>query len=103
MMLTWKYSLPAFVVPFAFTLDPRGLGLLLQTNWLDAVVSSVTAAVGVAGLAMGVGGWLMRAVPLWVRVMAGMGGLVLFYPSPAADLAGAMAIALALGWTRFRG
>ena len=30
MMLTWKYALPAFLVPFAFTLDPRGLGLLLQ-------------------------------------------------------------------------
>ena len=30
MMLTWKYTLPAFLVPFVFTLSPEGLGVLLQ-------------------------------------------------------------------------
>src|SRR4029450_10657260 len=45
MMLTWKFTLPAFLVPFAFTLDPRGLGLLLQGGWTDVVMSSLTAAV----------------------------------------------------------
>ena len=31
-MLSWKYTAPAFVVPFAFTIDPRGLGLLLHST-----------------------------------------------------------------------
>ena len=26
----WKYTLPAFLVPFVFVLDPQGIGLLLQ-------------------------------------------------------------------------
>ena len=26
----WKYTLPAFLVPFVFVLDPQGVGLLLQ-------------------------------------------------------------------------
>ena len=31
MMLTWKYTLPAFLVPFAFTAEPGGsVGVLLQ-------------------------------------------------------------------------
>ncbi len=30
MMLTWKYTLPAFLVPFVFTLTPEGLGILMQ-------------------------------------------------------------------------
>ena len=30
MMLTWKYTLPAFLVPFAFVLTDNGEGLLLQ-------------------------------------------------------------------------
>ena len=30
MMLTWKYTLPAFLVPFVFTLTPQGLGVLMQ-------------------------------------------------------------------------
>ena len=102
MMLTWKYALPAFLVPFAFTLDPRGLGLLLQGGWADIVISSSTAMVGVAGLAMGLGGWLMGSAPTWVRVLAAAGGLVLFYPAPAADFVGAAAVATALVWTRIR-
>ena len=28
---SWKYTLPAFVVPFVFVLDPAGVGLLLKT------------------------------------------------------------------------
>ena len=31
-MLSWKYTAPAFIVPFAFTIDPRGLGLLLHST-----------------------------------------------------------------------
>ena len=42
-MLSWKYTAPAFVVPFAFTIDPRGLGLLLHstpgTYWATRVSS----------------------------------------------------------------
>ena len=30
MMLTWKYTLPAFLVPFVFTLSPEGLGALCR-------------------------------------------------------------------------
>ncbi len=30
MMLTWKYTLPAFLVPFVFTLTPEGAGVLMQ-------------------------------------------------------------------------
>ena len=30
MMLTCRYTLPAFLVPFAFVLTPNGLGLLLE-------------------------------------------------------------------------
>ena len=41
MMLTWKYTLPAFLVPFVFTLSSDGLGLLLQAS---APVVAVTSA-----------------------------------------------------------
>ena len=36
---SWKYTLPAFLVPFVFVLDPQGVGLLLQIpkggSWVD--------------------------------------------------------------------
>ena len=32
-MMAWKYTLPAFLVPFTFTLHPDGVGLLLKGAW----------------------------------------------------------------------
>jgi TRAP transporter 4TM/12TM fusion protein len=85
MMRTWKYSLPAFLVPFAFTLDTRGLGLLMQGPVQDIVLTAVTAAIGVVALARGAGGgrWLVAGV--WI-----VSGLLLLHPSPWADAAGAV-------------
>ena len=37
MILTWKYTLPAFVVPFVFTLRPEGAGILLRGPWTTVV------------------------------------------------------------------
>jgi TRAP transporter 4TM/12TM fusion protein len=105
MMLTWKYTLPAFLVPFAFTLDPRGLGILLRGPAIGIVLATATAALGVAALAAGFGGWMRRAATLPERVLAVAGGLLLFYPAGAADAAGVTITACALalhGW-RTRG
>ena len=57
----WKYTLPAFLVPFVFVLDPQGIGLLLQIpkdgSWIDIVLITAEdraragrARVGGAGL-----------------------------------------------------
>lgn len=100
MMLTWKYSLPAFLVPFAFTLDPRGLGLLLAGSGMDILMSTVTAAAGVAGLAMGFGGWAIGHRSMPARALAVIGGLLLFHPAPAADIAGVIALLAALSLAR---
>ena len=46
MMLTWKYTLPAFLVPFMFTLSPEGLGVLLQAPGLDVIRATLTGCDG---------------------------------------------------------
>lgn len=94
MMLTWKYSLPAFLVPVAFTLDPRGLGLLLQGSLVDIVVGTGTALTGTAALAAaltGAWGFAGRAP----RALLVTAGLALFHPAPAADAVGIAALVLA--------
>ncbi|MDP7471250.1 MAG: TRAP transporter fused permease subunit [Vicinamibacterales bacterium] len=96
MMLTWKYTLPAFLVPFTFTLSPEGLGALLQAPWPDVIRTTLTAMVGIAALAMGLGGWLRVEARAAERVLATGGGLLLFYASAATDIAGAAAFALAV-------
>ena len=97
MMLTWKYTLPAFLVPFAFTLSPEGLGVLLQAPPADVARTVLTAAAGILALAMGLGGWLRRAATTPERVLAAAGGLLLFYAATATDLLGAACFAAAVG------
>ena len=97
MMLTWKYTLPAFLVPFAFTLSPEGLGVLLQAPLADIARTVLTAAVGILALAMGLGGWLRRAATAPERTLAVAGGLLLFYATTATDLVGAACFAAAIG------
>jgi TRAP transporter 4TM/12TM fusion protein len=96
MVLTWKYALPAFLVPFAFTLDPRGMGLLMQADLVSIVLSTATAAAGVAALAVGLGGLGMRRRSAWLRAIATLGGVLLFHPAPMADVAGMALAAVAL-------
>ena len=89
MMLTWKYTLPAFLVPFVFTLDPRGMGLLLRGSAIDVAWASGTAVIGVTALSAGFGGWMRRAATLPERALAVAGGVLLFYPAGLADAGGA--------------
>ena len=88
MMLTWKYTLPAFLVPFAFTMSSEGLGVLLQAPWNDVLRTVGTAVIGVSALAMGLGGWLIRRTSSVERVLATGGGLLLFFAATGTDLIG---------------
>jgi TRAP-type uncharacterized transport system fused permease subunit len=101
MMLTWKYTLPAFVFPFAFTLSRPGMGLLLQAPLRDVLTSTGTAVVGILALAVGLGGWLRSSANATERFLATAAGLLLFYAGGVADAAGlvlfAIVIALHLG------
>ena len=100
MMLTWKYTLPAFLVPFTFTLGPEGLGVLLQAPAAATVQTLGAAALGVGALALGCGGWLRGELAQRDRVLAVAAGLLLFYPLAATRLAGTalFAAAVALHW-----
>jgi TRAP transporter 4TM/12TM fusion protein len=96
MMLTWKYTLPAFVVPFVFTLSPEGAGVLLQGSWRAIVVTSLSAAAGVAVLAGGFGGWVRDRATKPERAGLVAGGLLLFYPAGWSDVSGLIVTAVVL-------
>ena len=88
MMLTWKYTLPAFLVPFVFTLSAEGRGILLQAPVADVVRSTLTAAIGIGALAIAFGGWLRRAASMPERIAAGISGLLLCYANGVSDAIG---------------
>jgi TRAP transporter 4TM/12TM fusion protein len=96
MMLTWKYTLPAFLVPFVFTLAPAGEGLLFRGAWSSILLSTTTAALGIACLAAAFGGWMRGPLAPPGRIAAGLAGLLLCYASPWTDLAGLAGMAVVL-------
>jgi TRAP transporter 4TM/12TM fusion protein len=93
MMVTWKYTLPAFLVPFVFCLQPDGMGVLLQAPLRTILLTSLTAGAGVAAVALGAGGWLRHQATGFERVIAVSAGLLLLYPNIAADIAGSLCFA----------
>lgn len=108
----WKYTIPAFLVPFMFVLDPSGQGLLLMgstkalaaANWWSIAEVTLTAAVGIAALAGGFQGWALLRTTLIERVMLIVAGFALVYPSMMADIIGfgLAAAVLLMQWLRRR-
>ena len=96
----WKYTLPAFVVPFIFVLDPAGVGLLLKAppegSWLSVAWIAFTACLGIIALASGVQRYLLRPLSVIEQCVMIIAGLALIYPAPAADLVGLGGIAAVL-------
>jgi TRAP transporter 4TM/12TM fusion protein len=87
-MYAWKYTLPAFIVPFMFTLDPKGIGILLKGPILDVIWTTVTAFIGIAALAGGVENWFLKKTTFYERIMLIGAGLLLVYPIPLTDFIG---------------
>jgi TRAP transporter 4TM/12TM fusion protein len=110
---TWKYTTPAFLVPFMFVLDPSGTGLLLTgsfktlagADWGSIALVSFTAAVGIIALAGSFQGWLFKKAALYERVMLGVAGFLLVYPKTLSDVFGFALVAAVLlsQWMRKSG
>jgi TRAP transporter 4TM/12TM fusion protein len=79
MALSWKYTLPAFLVPFAFTTDPTGVGLLLKGSLAGIGWEFLLGVAGVLALASAVGGWMLRLMTLPERILLGAAGVLLFF------------------------
>lgn len=86
MLLAWKYTLPAFVVPFMFTVHPAGLGLLLKAPAAGVIKVLVTAMLGLGAMAAGINAWLIRRTTVLERVVLILAGILLIYPTTTLDL-----------------
>ena len=107
---SWKYCAPAFLVPFMFVLDPSGTALLLtgsfktlaSADWGLVAQVTITAAIGIAALAGGLQGWLLRKTLLVERWMLIIAGLMLAYPAPLFDYIGFALVAAVVVMQKFR-
>jgi TRAP transporter 4TM/12TM fusion protein len=82
MMMTWRYTLPAFLVPFAFVLAPAGRALLGLAQLGDVVAAAVASAAGVVALAVLTGGWMFGRARWPERAVCGAASILLLYLEP---------------------
>lgn len=81
----WKYTLPAFLLPFVFVTDPEGVGLLLNftpnMTWIDVGWQFLLAAGGLAALATAAQGYGRRIMMAWERFALAVAGLLMIFPA----------------------
>ena len=83
---SWKYTMPAFLVPFVFVLDPQGIGLLLKMpqgrqlvrhrrdrRWRRAPASPCWR--------LAAQGWFLKKSTVLETVLFALGGLFLVFPA----------------------
>ncbi|MBC8050827.1 MAG: TRAP transporter fused permease subunit [Chitinophagales bacterium] len=105
MLQAWKYTLPAFLVPFLFCLNPDGLGLLMlapgggwpdtMSEWGQIGATFLIACAAMAGLCVAFTGYLKRHATFIERGLFGMGGVLLLGPQGWATVTGAALLTIA--------
>ena len=93
-MQAWKYTLPAFLVPFVFVLDPQGVGLLMKIpkdgSIYDIVWITLKTGIGLGALAAAAQNWALRRNTASERALWLLSGLLLVFPSLIEALAEAI-------------
>lgn len=81
----FKLAIAGFIVPFLFVLNPA---LVLRGPWQVTLYTTMTASVGVVGLAAAIQGWLLKNLGLPERILLAVAGLGLLHHGVETDLLG---------------
>jgi TRAP transporter 4TM/12TM fusion protein len=95
----WKYTMPAFLVPFVFVCDPMGVGLLGTLpkggSWLDIAIVTLETLVGIAVLGFALQGRLVRKSTVLETALFFAAGILLVFPELIAAMLGLVGLPLA--------
>jgi TRAP transporter 4TM/12TM fusion protein len=98
-MQAWKYTMPAFLVPFVFVCDPFGVGLLLKVppggSWFDVGVVTVETLIGIAVLGFAFQGRFLRKSTILETLLFSLSGMLLVFPELIETILGLIRIPLA--------
>lgn len=90
-----KLAIAAFIIPYVFALNPSLL-VLPASGPLEVITVTITAFVGMFGVAIAVEGYVFGKVNPLLRLVALAGGLLLIVPGLTTDISGIALIAIVL-------
>lgn len=91
-MASVKLALAGFIIPYMFIFNNELL--LLDTTWLIALRVTLTSIVGVILIGVAIEGWLLREVPLPLRLISFVSALLLITANIVQDLLGVALISI---------
>ena len=92
-LTAFRLALPGFLVPYFFVLNPTLIG---QGSILNITIDVITAIIGVMFMGYALEGFMRRKLNLVTRLLCGVGGVALVFPSVAFSVAGVALILVAL-------
>lgn len=93
--IAWRMAIVAFIIPFMFAFQPD---LLMLNGFLSALPVLLTAMVGCICLAGSLEGFLLKDTSIILRLILGLGGIALMYPTTATDFIGAALAIIVLAY-----
>ena len=93
--IAWRMAIVAFIIPFMFAFQPD---LLMLNGFLSALPVLLTAMVGCICLAGSLEGFLLKDTGIIWRLILGLGGIALMYPTTATDFIGAALAIIVLAY-----
>ena len=95
-----KLAIAAFIVPYIFAYNPSML-FVGDVAWYDVIIISITALLGLFGIAAALNGYLYRKIPVVLRIALVAGGLGMMIPGLASDLIGLAVVAAVVAFQYF--
>ena len=107
---SWKYTVPAFLLPFMFVLEPAGQGLLLTgslktlatADWTSIAWVTFSAALSIGAIGAGFQGWALKKLNIIERCLLIVAGFAIVLPGTTSDLVGLGCIIVVLSMQLLR-
>jgi len=90
-----RLAIAAFIIPFVFAFNPDML--LIDATVGGIATISITAVLGMVGVAAGLSGYLLKRMNIVERMLAVGGGLLLVIPGTMTDIIGIVLTLIVLG------
>jgi len=87
-----RLAITAFIIPYIFVFNPTMLWV--GASPLNVIQIIITSFIGMFGLAAGIEGFMLKKVPVPLRIAAVIGGLMAIDPALITDIIGFVLIAL---------
>ncbi|MBQ2904735.1 MAG: TRAP transporter permease [Clostridia bacterium] len=91
-----RLAITAFIVPYIFAFSPEMLIIGSDKPWYDIVLLVITALCGIYIISAGMEGYMYKHMPVWERLMALAGGLLMIIPGWQTDVAGVALMVLVI-------